>query len=291
MQRASGVARPEPVRANVAGARWCAQAPATALLVLVGACGGGGGRDAGVPDAASGGRFSLSWEITDGSAVLDCTRVGGSAIRVSAFPVGGGTAEIDVLPCTAGMGTTRPLEPGKYDVEIELRATQGSLAAPVRVKDAQLTRGGEINLGKHVFAVVPQGQLTFTLDSGRAGGNCGAPEQGGAGITSMVLTLRDGNGACVPATWSIGAGTAGTAGSYAADCSGSTYGCIAADQQLSLESWASGPYRLEVSASRGAETCYHADAPFTVPGNQLRADLRAITLKFVCGADAGVDGG
>src|SRR5688572_20904608 len=110
-------------------------------LVLVAACGGGGGFPVDAPPEGPpvGGKFSVAWTLQDtNNQPITCGQVGGSLITVTLRnrDVQGGFVE--VFGCTSGMATSLlSFTPGTYDISFQLNGMVGNgmtgelaLAAP-----------------------------------------------------------------------------------------------------------------------------------------------------------------
>jgi hypothetical protein len=240
-------------------------------IVLVAACGGGGG----FPDASPIidaevplGTFTLAWSLTDASAQpLACDKIGAQTVTVLAHnrAYEGGTSE--VFSCATGMGQSSGLPPGTYDVQFELGSAGGVLATAPPQNGIELTAGGDTALTPITFSVDPHGALALSLSSGQPGGNCGDAAAMGAGITGTTITLvHPGDGACEPLTLAISAGATGTAGTYTIDCANPVVApCLEADQMLTASDVPSDGYTIHVRGLVGAAACWTNDDSLQVP--------------------------
>ena len=110
--------------------------------------------------------------------------------------------------------------------------------------------------------------MKFRVTTTATGGNCGPVGQNGAGITAMRLELRDSTGTCRPTTFTIGAGSL-PAGTYDSDCAGNTYGCIAADQDISVTGLRTGSYSMVMIGSVAGAACWRRQPNAVVPAAGL----------------------
>lgn len=265
-------------------------------LVGPGCRDGGSSTDAGVVDAPpAGGTVSMTWRLSDGSNDLTCAQVAGISVRLTATPAQGGFATIDSFNCSAGQATSRTIEPGTYNIEVELNAPQGLLATSGRINGVEVTSGATTTLDEIVFELAATGNITFVVDTDAAGLNCDAVP-GGGGLSNVVFALRDATGQCV-GSFGIGAGATQPEGTYASDCTTPyTGGCIENDQTITVSAIPSGSYSLTITGDKDGLACYSRTAQFNVPGNDLTAELMTQFLVanpdiFGCtptGTDAGV---
>lgn len=248
----------------------------TVASALGAACGDGGGFPDAMPiDAAPmPGRFTLQWALTDTSdQPLACDAIGAQSVTalVRNRAVQGGATE--VFTCGSGMGTSQDLIPGTYDVDFELIGPGGDPATGViatapRQQGVTIGSGETVPLAPLTFAVDATGGLALNLATNASGGNCGASATGGAGITTMTITLeRATDQACAPVTFEIAAGAAGQARTYTVDCATpAPTACIESDQTLTATGLASGSYVIHV---RGTTTtvseCRTNDDTLPVP--------------------------
>lgn len=231
-------------------------------------------------DAAVPGTLALTWSIAHGAAPLTCADVSASTVSVEIVHDGDAFGVVDSFTCTSGAGTSRMLEPGLYHLKVSLIGTGGTLDGPELVRDLTVPPGGVATVPPVAFDVDPTGGLKLRITTSAAGGNCAPTAQGGAGITSIRLELRDAASACVPATFAIAAGAANPAGSYASDCAGSTYGCIAADQDVSVTGLRTGSYSLVMIGSVGAAACWRRQPNAVVPAAGRVTELPAQQLAL-----------
>ena len=253
-----------------------------AVLILAAACGDDApASDAGPPDArVPGGTLSLSWTLSDGTQMLDCEDVAGVTVRIEAVPEGGANGTVESFTCTSGSGTSADLTPGVYDIEIDLRASGNRtlIAAPISVDNVTITLGVDTALPAAAFAVEPVGSFTFTVDADASGQNCGNGP-GDADIVEIEFALADKDGACAEATFDVSGGQ-----TYATSCTTpAPYpgGCIENNQQITVASTRSGRQTLTITGSQpGPVECWRRASQFTIPGNNLDADLMALLLAL-----------
>jgi hypothetical protein len=231
-------------------------------------------------DAAVPGTITLGWSISHAAAPLTCADVSASTVSVEIVRDGDAFGVVDTFTCTAGTGTSRMLEPGLYHLKISLSGTGGTLDGPENVRDVTVSPGGVATVPPVAFDVDPTGGLKLRITTSAAGGNCAPTAQGGAGITAIRLELRDASGTCVPASFAVAAGAANPAGTYASDCSGSTYGCIAADQDVSVGGLRTGSYSLLMIGSVGAAACWRRQPNTVVPAAGRVTELPAQQLAL-----------
>jgi hypothetical protein len=230
------------------------------------------------PDADTSGTFSFSWALSDGAAALSCEDVKAITVSLTVTPVDGLVGENDAFGCSAGSAETRGFAPGRYDVEIGIRSTEGPLAEPVTMQDVELAALENKDLGEVQFEIDPVGSFSFGINSGAAGGNCAAvdPDEG-AEIVAVKLELKDGAGACVPVVYDIG----GTPYDATA-CDGAAHpACIESDVVITVTDVRSGPYTLSVTGLReGDLPCYRSDPQFSVPGANLTTDIGVVSVPL-----------
>lgn len=250
------------------------------LLLGLAAC----GDDTGPPDAREidgppeGGTVSLTWSIDDEGAPLTCQQVGASIISLAIVPNDQPFGMTDVLTCAPGMGTSRVVPPGLYDVTVSLGGVE---VDPVRFDDIEVVSGGDTPLGDAAFEVNAEGGFTFRIAAGGQG-NCTTPAQGGAGITAIQLELATLAGECVPVTFDIAAGATLPASTYTTDCATpAPHACIAQDQQITVApTIPSGTYRMAITGFIDAAACWARLAQFNVPAAGATATLPQQTLTL-----------
>lgn len=242
------------------------------------------GDDTGPPDARAidappeGGTVSLSWSISDEGAPLTCTQIGSSIVSLAIVPDEQPFGMTDVLPCGPGMGTSRVVPPGLYDVTVTLGGVD---VDGVRFDDVEVVSGGDTPIGDAAFEVNAEGGFTFRISAGGQG-NCTTPAQGGAGITAMQLELATLAGDCVPVTFDIAAGASLPASTYTTDCTTpAPHACIAQDQQITVAPTVpSGTYRMAITGFVEAAACWARLAQFNVPAAGATATLPQQTLTL-----------
>ncbi len=238
-----------------------------ALLVLVTACGGGGGfPDAPGIDAAPLGKFSATWSVVDqNNQPLSCDRIGGQTMTVlvhnKAFE--GGSTQI--FTCGTGMGESQPILTGTYTFDFELGGTVGLLAKSTVQDNVDIVANTTTPLQPLLFQVKATGGLALNLVAGNAGGNC----ENGANIQGFTISANhNSDSTCEPLTLNIAAGATKPAHTYTIDCTTPvvTNYCIEADQQITVTGVRSDEYTMHI---RGKGTngmdCYRNDDTIQVP--------------------------
>lgn len=134
---------------------------------LLGACGGDddddeGSGDGGVvdldaapqPDARPpGGTISMTWALYNGGVETTCDEAGASQVTIELVRQGEVTGEADVFNCSAARASTRELQPGTYDMTVDLVNQQGDslLAEPVQQFGRVVTLGDDTSVGAILF--------------------------------------------------------------------------------------------------------------------------------------------
>ncbi len=259
--------------------------PVLLCCSLAFACGGDGrAADAALVDAPpASGTLSLSWTVSDGASVVPCDNVGASVVSLSLLRQGDLVATRDSFPCSAGESTSRLFSPGVYDVSIDLEASgrRSLLAESVLLLGLQIDVDTDTPLAAQAFEVSPVGGFSFSIDGRSAGGNCVLDSEGGAGIESLTMALKNTGGTCLDASFEVAAGSRGTAASYTHDCSSPAVPlpCIDEDQVITVTSLSSGPTTLEIAGNKAGPTrCYDRVSNFIVPGAMLVTELGAQPL-------------
>ena len=271
---------PEPSR-NSEPSRLRSTLYAAIAVLTVAAC----SDDAGLPDArlpidaALPGQFTLTWSLSHGGGPQSCASVGATSVSVELLPVGSAFGEVDGWSCASGTGTTRPLEPGLYDVYASVSGG-GTLDGPIVRRGVELRPGQTTTVEPIVFDVEPTGTLVFRVTTPSTGGNCAALAAMGAGITATTLELRDSAGTCVPTTFAISAGATAPAGSYTSDCAGASYACLDADQDVTATMVASGSHTMALTGSIGAAACWKRTSQFTTRAGGLTTTLNPQQLQL-----------
>ena len=240
--------------------------------------------DAGIPDArpsidaAVPGRLALSWTIGHDGVPLTCSQIEASSVTFEIIQVGAAFGVVDSLGCASGMGTSRDLTPGLYDVRITLDGAGGMLDGPEARRNVKVEPGQEVALEPIAFDVDPHGDLQFRIADAAAGGSCAEAGQGGADIATMAIELRDGAGTCVPTTFMIAAGATAPAATYVSDCAGATHGCIAADQDIRASGVTAGAHALVITGNVATAPCWKRTTTFRVRSAGLLTTLSPIQL-------------
>jgi len=245
----------------------------------------GCGDDAGLPDARPlidappAGKLQLTWTLSHGGAPQTCSSIGASSIVAGIVPVNQPFGVTDVFGCSLGTGTSRDLAPGRYIVTVAV-AGVGDLDEPVVFRDVEVTSSSVTPVGPAAFDVEPTGSLVFRMATTATGGNCAATSAMGAGITATTIVLRDAANACVPTTFTIAAGANDPGGTYVSDCNGSSYGCIAADQDLRADGVTAGQHSMLFTGAVGAVPCWKRTSQFTTRAANQVTVLNPQTLML-----------
>ena len=235
------------------------------------ACGSGGGfPDAPLPDTPPTATFSLTWSVIDqNSQPVSCARIAGQSMTVLAHNKAYDGGNTQIFSCSSGMGQSQDVYAGEFDLNFELSGTFGLLARAPTVNSIDVPAGTNTPVPPLVFQVEALGSLALKLSSGASGGNCGATGAGGAGIDATSLSItRNSDGACVPITFTVGAGATKPAGTYATDCTTpADYvgGCIESDQVLSAANVPSDEYTIHVRGKIAATSCWANNDFMQVP--------------------------
>lgn len=266
------------------------QAFLAAALALAACSGGSGFPDAGETDAPPPtGKFSVAWTIADGARMLTCDEVGGLvvSIEVTSPALGGGFVE--AFTCGLGTNESRAVPVGLYDLSFELVGRSGSLGT-LPVQRVMVSADSVTPVAPLHFPVRAQGLVDARLVAG-ATSNC-AVAPNGADIATMTLQLERQGGACVPTTFTIGAGATRPAFTYDSTCAtpAPTAVCIERDQPITA-TVASGTYVVRARGVVGLgpvpppAQCWTADQLVDVPPEQrtLRVDVGMTYLKGASG--------
>jgi hypothetical protein len=267
-------------------------------LASFSACGGGAGSADAAPDEAdaevSGGTFSASWTLTDGTNPISCSAVGASLVRFDFLPSGGtgGNGFVGVFDCAAGSGTSEHHDPGTYDAQVQLKDAFGHVMASATAgSGVKIVEGANTPLDPVAFTITTlTGSLRATLHAPGAS-NCGA-EPTGAGLTATRVELRTGDGTCIPTAFKVAAGTSsGTpAQDIAAGCPGAVSPCIENDQEITAEGLAAGSYLLAFDGFEGGSTtatCYATTIQVSISGAGLETNVGDVALPITSDMDAG----
>lgn len=238
-------------------------------LALLAACGDGGGfPDAAIPDAPPTGTFSLTWSVVDhNNAALACDRIAAQSMTVLTHHKGFDGGSTQIFTCKEGAGGSQAVYAGPYDMNFELSGTFGLLARGAAQTNVEVPAGGNVQLDPVTFQVEALGGVALTLATGKAGGNCGAINAGGAGIDGVTITLeRNSDLACAPLTLTIAAGATQPGGTYTIDCATPVVrSCVEADQMITASDVASDGYTIHVRGRIGTKECYRNDDMIQVP--------------------------
>ncbi len=241
----------------------------TFAIALLSACGDGGGfPDAPVADTPPTGTFSLTWSVIDqNSAPLSCDRIAAQSMTVLTHHKAFDGGSTQVFTCKDGAGSSQALFAGPYEMNFELSGTFGLLARGAQQSNVTVPVNSNVQLDPVTFQIEALGGVAFTFNAGKAGGNCGATNAGGAGIDAMTITLdRNSDGACAPITLTIAQGATRPGGTYTIDCASPVVaGCIEADQTITASGIASDAYTIHLRGRIGTKDCYINNDTVQVP--------------------------
>src|SRR5690348_8803154 len=126
------------------------------LLLLLGACGGGGGTsmpDAAAisPDAAAGSpdaderpaTMNVTWNLVNAGNPASCPS-GATSASIYAQPDGNVQPYVDIYDCSAGAGSSMNLPPGHYLFWVELTDTSGATLYAESESFGETLVGGDI---------------------------------------------------------------------------------------------------------------------------------------------------
>jgi hypothetical protein len=261
---------------------------ALALAAAAGCSGGSGFPDAGPGDAPPPtGKFSVAWSIADGARAVTCDEVGGLVVSVEVTSPALNGGFVEAFTCGLGTNTSRDLPVGLYDLSFELVGRSGTLGT-LLVQRVMVTADAVTPTADLLFPVKAEGLLDTRLVAGPTA-NCATP---GANMATMSIVLERQGGACVPTTFTIGAG-AGRAGfQYASTCATPTPTavCIERDQTITA-TVGSGSYVVRARGFVGLgpvpppAQCWTTDQLIDVPPEQrtLRLDIGMTYLKGIAG--------
>lgn len=257
---------------------------ACGLYFALAACGGGGGFPDAPPADSAGptGTFSVSWSVVDqNNQPISCDRISAQTMTVLTHNLAFEGGSTQVFSCNTGMGMSQGLAPGSYEMNFELAGTLGSLAMGAEQAPVTITANANLELAPVMFQVNAVGSVALKVATGKAGGNCGAANAGGAGISEMSITLtHNSDVSCEPVTLTITDGATQMGGTYTIDCaSPMRRACIEEDQVIMASGVPSDSYTIRVRGYVGAITspCYlNMDSIQVPPLNKLL--LRTLNL-------------
>lgn len=251
------------------------------LPVFLLACGDDGGLPDARPvvDAAPPGQIALTWALSHGGSPQTCGSVGASSVTLEIVVAGQPFGTTDAFGCATGMGTSHDLAPALYDLKVSV-AGVGVLDGPEEFRGVEVKSGMVTTIGPVMFDVDPTGTLAFRITTPATGGNCAATTAMGAGITATTIELRDSAGTCVPTTFAIAAGATDPAGTYVSDCAGASYGCIAADQDVTAMGVIAGQHAMAITGAIGTAPCWKRTSQFTTraAGQTTTLNPQSLTL-------------
>ena len=130
---------------------------AVLLAAFAAACGGDDAADADAstaPDArVPRGTMSLTWQVTQGGNPATCADVGASNVVISFIKPDEGAGMNDFANCSAGEITTIEINPGVYDVDIDLvdASANSLLDAPIEQDDVEVRANDDTPLDPVTF--------------------------------------------------------------------------------------------------------------------------------------------
>jgi hypothetical protein len=218
------------------------------------------------------GTVSLTSSMVDLSgSPIGCDRIdpGETLLRMSSLT---GSPITEALPCAISSVTSSPVSAGVYDVTPELRSAGSLLAVAADQRGVVVWSGADTPLSPVSFVVDATGDLAISLRAGAASGNCIPLASGGAGITTMTITMTrtvaGGGSGCAAITLTRRRGNE-TIGQYVINCSTPMVaGCIENDEVLTASSMASGAYRIIVAGRILARDCWSGDGMMQVPAGR-----------------------
>jgi hypothetical protein len=241
------------------------------LASLVGGagCGDDGGfpLDAPAPDgSAAHGTVSLAWSLQDlDGQPIQCDQVGASTVSLALRARGQVAGAADSFSCNNSPSTSRVLDPGTYDVTLELHAGANTIATVPEQPGIVIVDGMTTPLAPVTFVVDARGSLVLSLAAPPATTNCGAPSAMGAGIDGVTITLTQAGGGCAPVTF-VHTKNGAPLPPYTVSCSSpAVAACIESDETLTVPTLASGPYTIHVRGTIGAVECWKNDDALQVP--------------------------
>jgi hypothetical protein len=240
------------------------------LYLALAACGGGGG----FPDAPPGdgpgptGTFSATWTVVDqNNQPLSCDRIAAltMTVLVHNLAVEGGLPE--AFSCSTGMGKSSGYPPGNYEMDFELSGTFGTLARGVKQAPVRIEANTNLDLQPVTFQVEALGGVALKFSAGKPGGNCGATNVNGAGITGVSITLtHNGDGTCEPVTFTITDGATQPGGTYTVNCTTPVVrGCIESDQTITATSIPADSYTIRIRGATAGPQCWVNNDSIQVP--------------------------
>ncbi|MBA2544057.1 MAG: hypothetical protein H0V17_30720 [Deltaproteobacteria bacterium] len=229
------------------------------------ACGGGGGfpTDSTPEGPPPGGKFMLSWTVTDlADATIPCAQVGASFVTVTLRNRAEQGGSTEVFACSTGSATSLlSFTPGIYDLTFQLSGMSGAIGTAPAVLGVEIVANQTVTVSPIAFPVDNTGKLELFVNTGEAGGNC----TGGADVDNFTITLTHTGAACEPVTFDL---SNGPPNSYTVDCANPALSpCIDNDQKLSVATLPSGSYRVEVKGKIGGVDCWSTTQTLNVPPN------------------------
>jgi hypothetical protein len=249
------------------------------LLFGLAACGSGGG----FPDARPidspipGGRFAVSWTVTDnGGQPISCDPIGAQSITAAIHNRAVEGGETEVFVCSTGSGESQAFTPGIYDMDFQLNGAivlpaipDGVIARAAPQLGVLLESGKTTQLAPLAFKLDVTGGLALHFDAGKAAGNCAATGANGAGITTTSISLvKNRDSSCAAVTLDIAAGATQPARTYTIDCATPVDGpCIDSDQVITVMGVPSDSYTIHIKGKTVPTMCWTNNDALQVPPN------------------------
>ena len=244
---------------------------------MIAACNASGGNAAIAASAASScpGSISIAWSITNANGQpSSCSQAGATSVALRLQSRTGGTPLFTAFLCGGSPGTAN-IEPGLYDVAIELHDANGAklAVAPPQTSVAVAIARTKV-LTPVVFTVGSgsgggggnhPGSVLLSLQAGVFSSNCLPGAVGGASINGTTITLVSASGGCAPVTFTRSQGGK-EIGTYLVNYSSpAVTSCIENDESLTSPDLTPGSYTMHVRGKLGALDCFAADTALDVP--------------------------
>ncbi|MBI4511104.1 MAG: hypothetical protein HY698_15845 [Deltaproteobacteria bacterium] len=236
-------------------------------------------------DDPVGGRFQVSWSLTQGGAPVTCESVGADYFSVLSTLQGTTTGYDDLFDCVGSAGTskTSALPIGTYTVLVSInddRGTDNRSDDDILGQTDPITKSIEFD-GQSVpltqspiaFAFAPPtGNVTFSVDYGtQVGGSCAE-----SGVIQQQIRLL-GNNQCFAVGIKAGANTGKACENMI---------CVEDEVTQTLEDVPNGTYTLEIYGLKGAQdsstdVCYrNSKAPKQVTVSSADQNLGVIMVEW-----------
>lgn len=103
---------------------------------------------------ATSGDVDLEWAIFRGESIVSCIDAGASELRLTLHGLDRDAEQVATLGCYAGIGAVERIEPGEYDVSLQLVAPAGTVIVAAEVHDVVVAPGRTTPLGAIEFTLV-----------------------------------------------------------------------------------------------------------------------------------------